>query len=62
MTMSFCAGINVMAMCQLLSFDGVCNFFDTLFGDDLHVKWVKFLVGVTLGVMYFVSLVFGLIG
>ena len=36
-------------MRQPLSFDGVHNFLDTLFGDDLHAKRVKSLAGATLG-------------
>ena len=49
MTMSSCAGTHAMAMRQPLSFDGVHNFLDTLFGDDLHAKRVKSLAGATLG-------------
>ena len=48
MTMSSCAGTHAMAMRQPLSSDGVHNFLDTLFGDDLHAKRVKSLGGATL--------------
>ena len=62
MTMSSCAGTNAMAMHQPLSFDGVHNFLDTLFGDDLHAKRVKSLAGATLGAIQSASLAVGLIG
>ena len=42
-----------MAMRQPLSFDGVHNFLDTLFGDDLHAKRVKSLAGATLGAIQY---------
>jgi len=51
-----------MAMRQPLSFDGVHNFLDTLFGDDLHAKRVKSLAGATLGAIQSASLAVGLIG
>ena len=47
---------------QPLSFDGVHNFLDTLFGDDLHAKRVKSLAGATLGAIQLASLAVGLIG
>ena len=47
---------------QPLSFDGVHNFLDTLFGDDLHAKRVKSLAGATLGAIQSASLAVGLIG
>ena len=51
MTMSSCAGTHAMAtMRQPLSFDGVHNFLDTLFGDDLHAKRVKSLAGAMLAI------------
>src|ERR1700691_1929253 len=62
MTMSSCAGTNAMAMRQPLSFDGVHNFLDTLFGDDLHAKRVKSLAGATLGAIQSASLAVSLIG
>ena len=62
MTMSSCAGTHAMAMRQPLSFDGVHNFLDTLFGDDLHAKRVKSLAGATLGAIQSASLAVGLIG
>ena len=49
-------------MRQPLSFDGVHNFLDTLFGDDLHTKRVKSLAGATLGAIQSASLAVGLIG
>ena len=49
-------------MRQPLSFDGVHNFLDTLFGDDLHAKRVKSLAGATLGAIQSASLAVGLIG
>ena len=49
-------------MRQPLSFDGVHNFLDTLFGDDLHAKPVKSLAGATLGAIQSASLAVGLIG
>ena len=62
--MSSCAGTHAMAtiLRQPLSFDGVHNFLDTLFGDDLHAKRVKSLAGATLGVIQSASLAVGLIG
>src|SRR6201985_246670 len=61
--MSSCAGTHAMAtMRQPLSFDGVHNFLDTLFGDDLHAKRVKSLAGATLGAIQSASLAVGLIG
>jgi hypothetical protein len=51
-----------MAMRQPLSFDGVHNFLDTLFGDDLHAKRVKSLAGATLGTIQSASLAVSLIG
>ncbi len=51
-----------LAMRQPLSFDGVHNFLDTLFGDDLHAKRVKSLAGATLGAIQSASLAVGLIG
>ena len=51
-----------MVMRQPLSFDGVRNFLDTLFGDDLHAKRVKSLAGATLGAIQSASLAVGLIG
>ena len=62
MTLSSCAGTHAMAMRQPLSFDGVHNFLDTLFGDDLHAKRVKSLAGATLGAIQSASLAVGLIG
>ena len=62
MTMSSCAGTHAMAMRQPLSFDGVHNFLDTLFGDDLHAKRVKSLAGATLGAIQSTSLAVSLIG
>src|SRR6201989_1383400 len=62
MTMSSCAGTYAMTMRQPLSFDGVHNFLDTLFGDDLHAKRVKSLAGATLGAIQSTSLAVGLIG
>ena len=62
MTMSSCAGTHAMAMRQPLSFDGVHNFLDTLFGDDLHAKRVKSLAGATLGAIQSASLAVSLIG
>jgi hypothetical protein len=62
MTMSSCAGTHAMAMRQPLSFDGVHNFLDTLFDDDLHAKRVKSLAGATLGAIQSASLAVGLIG
>jgi hypothetical protein len=62
MTMSSCAGTHAMAMRQPLSFDGVHDFLDTLFGDDLHAKRVKSLAGATLGAIQSASLAVGLIG
>ena len=63
MTMSSSAGTHAMAtMRQPLSFDGVHNFLDTLFGDDLHAKRVKSLAGATLGAIQSASLAVGLIG
>ena len=57
------AGTHAMAtMRQPLSFDGVHNFLDTLFGDDLHAKRVKSLAGATLGAIQSASLAVGLIG
>ena len=49
-------------MRQPLSFDGVHNFLDRLFGDDLHAKRVKSLAGATLGAIQSASLAVGLIG
>ena len=49
-------------MRQPLSFDGVHDFLDTLFGDDLHAKRVKSLAGATLGAIQSASLAVGLIG
>ena len=51
-----------MAMRQPLSFDGVHNFLDTLFGDDLHAKRMKSLTGATLRAIQSASLAVGLIG
>ena len=51
-----------MSMRQPLSFDGVHNFLDTLFGDDLHAKRVKSLAGATLGTIQSASLAVSLIG
>ena len=62
LTMSSCAGTHAMAMREPLSFDGVHNFLDTLFGDDLHAKRVKSLAGATLGAIQSASLAVGLIG
>ena len=62
MTMSSCVGTHAMAMRRPLSFDGVHNFLDTLFGDDLHAKRVKSLAGATLGAIQSASLAVGLIG
>jgi len=47
---------------QLLSFEGIHGFLDTLFGEDLHAKRVKSLAGATLGVIESASLAIGMIG
>ena len=51
-----------MAIGQPLSYEGVCGFLDTLFGDDLHAKRVKSLAGATLGVIESASLAISVIG
>ena len=51
-----------MAIRQPLSFEGVHDFLDTLFGDDLHAKRVKSLAGATLGAIQSASLAVGMIG
>ena len=60
MTMSSCAGTHAMAMRQPLSFDGVHNFLDTLFGDDLTPS--GFLARGHAGAIQSASLAVGLIG
>src|ERR1700709_2089494 len=52
----------VMATHRPLSFEGVHDFMDTLFGADLHAKRVLSLAGAPLGVIGSASLAVGLIG
>jgi len=51
-----------MAARQLLAFEGVQHFLNTVFGDDLHAKRVQSLAGATLGCIQSASLAIGMIG